>query len=199
MSVLKFIAAQFGLSGTASNNLTMTAEAANGTFKLARGNQGATTADILTVDTNNIVRLPQTYVTCFARRTSAVALTGNAFTQIVFDVTDINSKSFYNTSNGRFTPTIAGWYQINSAVHFTSGTVPDRVIVSIYKNGTETVRGSDHDGGPDGFANGGIVSQLMFFNGTTDYADIRVFVNASGGSYGGNVLTNFGAFLVHPL
>lgn len=42
--------AQLGLSVTPANNFTLTAEADNGTMKLARGNAGATTQDILTVD-----------------------------------------------------------------------------------------------------------------------------------------------------
>src|SRR6185369_11180948 len=41
---------QIGVSGTATQNFTLTAEAANGSMKLARGNVGATTQDILTVD-----------------------------------------------------------------------------------------------------------------------------------------------------
>lgn len=41
---------QLGSSPTATNNFTITAEAANGTMKLARGNAGATTQDIFTVD-----------------------------------------------------------------------------------------------------------------------------------------------------
>ena len=50
MSLLKAIKAQLGLSNTPANNFTITAEADNGTLKLARGNAGATTQDILTVD-----------------------------------------------------------------------------------------------------------------------------------------------------
>ena len=50
MSLLKIIKAQLGLSNTPANNFTITAEADNGTLKLARGNAGATTQDILTVD-----------------------------------------------------------------------------------------------------------------------------------------------------
>jgi hypothetical protein len=41
---------QLGSSVTATQNFTITAEAANGTMKLARGNAGATTQDIFTVD-----------------------------------------------------------------------------------------------------------------------------------------------------
>ena len=43
MSLLKAIKAQLGLSNTPANNFTITAEADNGTLKLARGNAGSTT------------------------------------------------------------------------------------------------------------------------------------------------------------
>lgn len=58
MSLLKAIKAQLGLSNTATNNFTLTAEAADGTMKLARGNAGATTQDILTVDAAGKVTFP---------------------------------------------------------------------------------------------------------------------------------------------
>ena len=43
MSLIKAIKHQLGLSVTPANNFTLTAEADNGTMKLARGNAGATT------------------------------------------------------------------------------------------------------------------------------------------------------------
>lgn len=50
MSLLKTIRAQLGLSVTPANNFTLDASADNGTMKLARGNAGATTQDVMTVD-----------------------------------------------------------------------------------------------------------------------------------------------------
>lgn len=50
MSLLKIIRQQLGLSVTPANNFTLDASADNGTMKLARGNAGATTQDILAVD-----------------------------------------------------------------------------------------------------------------------------------------------------
>ena len=58
MSLLKAIKAQLGLSNTPANNFTITAEADNGTLKLARGNAGSTTQDILTVDASGLVGFP---------------------------------------------------------------------------------------------------------------------------------------------
>lgn len=59
MSLIKAIKAQLGLSGTATNNFTLDASAADGTMKLARGNAGATTQDIMTVDANGKPRFNQ--------------------------------------------------------------------------------------------------------------------------------------------
>ena len=59
MSLLKAIKAQLGLSNTPANNFTLDASADNGTLKLARGNAGATTQDILTVDANGRVAFTQ--------------------------------------------------------------------------------------------------------------------------------------------
>jgi hypothetical protein len=50
---------QLGDSATATNNFMVTAEAADGTMKIARGNKGATTQDILTVDASGKVAMPQ--------------------------------------------------------------------------------------------------------------------------------------------
>lgn len=59
MSLIKSIRKQLGLSVTPANNFTLTAEADNGTMKLARGNAGETTQDILTVDVSGKVSFPQ--------------------------------------------------------------------------------------------------------------------------------------------
>ena len=50
---------QLGDSLTATQNFTITAAAADGTMKLARGNAGATTQDVLTVDANGKPSFPQ--------------------------------------------------------------------------------------------------------------------------------------------
>ena len=58
MSLLKIIKAQLGLSGTPGNNFCLDASADNGTMKLARGNAGATTQDVMTVDAAGKVTFP---------------------------------------------------------------------------------------------------------------------------------------------
>jgi hypothetical protein len=58
MSLIKTTKAQLGLSVTPTNNFTLDASADNGTMKLARGNAGATTQDILTVDAAGKLAFP---------------------------------------------------------------------------------------------------------------------------------------------
>lgn len=53
---------QLGDSVTATQNFTITSEASDGTMKIARGNKGATTQDVMTVDAAGKVSFPQNTV-----------------------------------------------------------------------------------------------------------------------------------------
>lgn len=56
MSLLKANSVQIGQSSTATNNFTLSVPASpDGTIKLARGNSGATTADVLTVNASGAI------------------------------------------------------------------------------------------------------------------------------------------------
>lgn len=58
MSLLKSNSVQIGQSATATNNFTLSVQASpDGTIKLARGNSGATTQDILSVNASGAVTL----------------------------------------------------------------------------------------------------------------------------------------------
>lgn len=59
MGLLKTIKAQLGISAAPSNNFTLDASAQDGTMKLSRGNAGATTQDVVTVDAAGKVTMPQ--------------------------------------------------------------------------------------------------------------------------------------------
>lgn len=58
MSTLKTNAVQIGQSNTATANFSLSAANADGTAKLARGNVGATTQDIMTVAADGKVNFP---------------------------------------------------------------------------------------------------------------------------------------------
>jgi len=97
------------------------------------------------------------------------------FTKIQCQTEEFDTNSNYdNATNYRFTPTVAGYYQVSCFVSFAGS---NSIIPSIYKNGTEYKRG------PQGAStmNQTGFSALVFLNGSTDYVELYGF-QASGGT-----------------
>lgn len=103
------------------------------------------------------------------------------FTKVTLNNEEFDTNNnFDSTTNYRFTPTVAGYYQINAAVVMT-GTSVTRFFCSIYKNGSEYKRGNDLLG--TGYQPN--VSSLVYLNGTTDYIELYAWIaGASGLSIG---------------
>jgi hypothetical protein len=72
-----------------------------------------------------------------------------------------------NFASSRFTPTVAGYYQINALINVN--TTACRVYLAIYKNGSVYQTGPD-SGTATVYAEG--ISSIVFCNGTTDYIEI---------------------------
>lgn len=121
------------------------------------------------------------------------SISTNTWTKVQTGTEVFDTASCFDTSTYRFTPNVAGYYQVNGRItSFSNGTI---VICSVYKNGSENLRLSDlrvsFTGGTSGQG-----SCLIYLNGTTDY--IELYGNISGGSTnfeGGAPSTYFQAFL----
>lgn len=72
MSLIKANSAQIGQSNTATQNFTLTT-GLDGTAKLARGNAGATTQDILNVDANGNVLVDGNNLNLFSAKSLAAS------------------------------------------------------------------------------------------------------------------------------
>jgi hypothetical protein len=83
-------------------------------------------------------------------------------------------------ASSRFTPTVAGYYQINATINFGGGTYPIDSRSAIYKNGSVFAQGSAFI--TSGTGNGGIqtVSCLVLMNGSTDYLEVYAYTGSSG-------------------
>lgn len=93
-------------------------------------------------------------------------------TKVIFQVEEFDTNS--NFASSRFTPTVAGYYQINGATTM-SGSGVSRLFTSIFKNGVEFKRGNDLL--VSGYqAN---VASLIYLNGTTDYIELYCWINGS--------------------
>jgi hypothetical protein len=111
-------------------------------------------------------------------RNAAQSVPHNTFTRINFDVEEFDTANRYdNTTNYRFTPNVAGYYQITVAVSLNlPGASASTMIAAIYKNGSIVTQ---HYITSSGISNtySGNVSKLIYMNGTTDFIEGYVYQN----------------------
>lgn len=135
---------------------------------------------------------------CHVYLSADQSISNATLTKIAFDTKVYDTATCFSTSTNRFTPTVAGYYQVclgMDASNSTSGIT--RVNINITKNGSQVFHGPD-------FNAAGTLSQnmsgLVYCNGSTDYIEGYGAVTAvSGpkftGGYGG-IYTYLTAILV---
>lgn len=114
------------------------------------------------------------------------SMTGGAFTKITYDTEEYDTNS--NFASSRFTPTVAGYYQINGGV--ASQGTPQEVITAIYKNGSAYKYGVDNASGNS------TISSIVYFNGSTDYVEIYAFSANTRNTATGQLYTWFNGSMV---
>lgn len=128
----------------------------------------------------------------FAYANAATSMTTGTATKIIYGVEDFDTNN--NFASSRFTPTIAGYYQINACVSFNPTSGP--CLPMIYKNGARYIDGNFLPiNGTFGVVN--TVTACIYFNGSTDYAEIYAY-QFSGGTITnqtGRNCDNFNGFL----
>ena len=111
-----------------------------------------------------------------AYASAAQSLTSNVFTKVALNAENFDTASaFDSTTNYRFTPQVAGYYQINAGVNFAFTT--GIAFCEIYKNGANYKTGNVCAGNT-ATAVLSTVSSIVYFNGSTDYIEIYVYQNA---------------------
>jgi hypothetical protein len=107
------------------------------------------------------------------------SISASTFTKVQLNTEDFDTaNAFDSTTNYRFTPQVAGYYQINGQVTLINGTLLNRTSLYIYKNGTAYKVGvSVPFNGSNNIANS--ISSLVYLNGTTDYVELYVWAGAT--------------------
>lgn len=115
---------------------------------------------------------------------AGVNVTAATFTKVQLNTEEFDTNSNFDSStNYRFTPTVAGYYQVNATLGFSTTSTITRAIVLIYKNGSDYVTGNDINASVNRLT----VSSLIYMNGSTDYIELFGWVNGAGTlSFGGN-------------
>jgi hypothetical protein len=107
-------------------------------------------------------------------------ITSNTFTKIQINTEEFDTNSnFDSTTNYRFTPTVAGYYQVNGSVNNYSSTSPTRVLAVIYKNGTAYKRFFDGAVSTGTFYATSEGSALVYLNGSSDYIELYGLIVAT--------------------
>jgi len=139
-------------------------------------------------NSNITLTLPAAAGTVLTTATSGVPIGGPAFsaytggnqslTSLVSTKLAINTEIFdtnsnYDPTNYRFTPNVAGYYQLSVSVGIASNATSYFMDVSIFQNGSQYLGQPLFGGGGNGTAfyrgSGAIV---VYANGTTDYFEI---------------------------
>ena len=180
------------ITATTTSGLTQSADN-SGVLQLASG-------------TGNLVTIPSVTGTAMVsgnmpafragKNNATQAISTATFTKVTFDTETFDTNN--NFASSTFTPTVAGYYQLNANALFNTITSGQVVIIAIYKNGAAYTRGS---GGYLNNTSGDIeliASTLAYANGTTDYFDVYVYQNSGGNRdiYNSETLTSFSGCLV---
>jgi len=169
------------IAGDTSGTVTLAAPAVAGTTTLTLPATtdtlvGKTTTDTLTnktltspTITGATITVASTAAPTFSAYTATGtgATLGTTATKVTFDTEEWDTNN--NFASSRFTPTVAGYYQINAQIQpnnsYTGG------FISIFKNGSSYKNGTYPNTATILFG-GFTVSSIVYCNGTTDYIEI---------------------------
>ena len=110
------------------------------------------------------------------------SIADNTSVKVNMNTEFFDSDGKYDTSNYRFTPTIAGEYVFGSSLHINSGTTMETVEIDLYKNGSKLLYATTD-------SNEGRAQITGIINlDTDDYVELYAYVNvASGGTWNVNM------------
>jgi hypothetical protein len=157
------------ISGDTSGSITLSAPAVSGT------NTATLPAATGTVMVSGNMPAFSAYLSA-----NQTPITSGTFTKVQCNTEEFDTASAYdNATNYRFTPQVAGYYQVSGSVNITS-TTNSEVLCVIYKNGSAAKWGVYLTRAASASDASSVVSALIYLNGTTDYVELYGYVNGTG-------------------
>lgn len=175
---------------TISRNLSFLAEGASSTGVLGISNGGT-----------GVIASPN-----FSAYSNAnLTVTSGSTTKVKFQTKEWDTTTAYdNVTNFRFTPAVAGYYQVNAEVECYCANYITAATLYIYKNGSSYKRTQGFNTISASTLLSEIYTQgscLVYLNGSTDYVEIYLYVTTVGAANatiyaGGTEYTWFQAALI---
>ena len=132
-----------------------------------------------------------------ATRATTQSISANTTTKMEFNSETFDTDGCYDpTTNFRFTPTTAGYYQVGAMAYFYAASFGYGRIY-IYKNGSNALE-TEQPPRTSGSASPAF-THLIAMNGSTDYLEVYVRMDAAGTVGDGIVANNFYAFWTRSL
>tara|TARA_A100001201_G_scaffold139904_1_gene132392 strand:- start:21 stop:548 length:528 start_codon:yes stop_codon:yes gene_type:complete len=160
-----------------------------GSGTLTLGTSGETLALGSGVTSNLMYPAFQVYLS------SNQSISNNTTTKVQFDTEDYDTDNCYdNSTNYRFTPTVAGKYFVYLQTRFQVFSALTNIQTMIYKNGTNVSMFS----GNDNFLPTLQTNKVIDMNGSTDYLEGFIYQNSgsSQNATGSDKTTFFGAYRI---
>jgi hypothetical protein len=178
----------FTVTGDTTGNLVYTTGGVNTTALTLSNAQVANFTNPILIGGNQAINGPAFR----AGLSSTQSISANTATKIQFNSETFDTNNNYdNTTNYRFTPTVAGYYQVNAMAQLLS-TASTVFFTMIYKNGSNYQRLGAFYGTASEFGSSG--SALVYCNGSTDYIEVYAYIAGTSPSvYGEVVITSFSA------
>jgi hypothetical protein len=102
-------------------------------------------------------------------------ISASTFTKVQVNTEEFDTNSNYDTTNYRFTPTVAGYYQFTGGATFTT-TQTSELLMTLFKNGARFKSIFDMEA----VSWSGFGSVLVYANGTTDYFELYAYTASVG-------------------
>jgi hypothetical protein len=124
---------------------------------------------------------------------AAQVIPASVFTKVTMNAEEFDTASCFDTTNSRFTPNVAGYYQFTGAVIAIAATT---LVVAIYKNGAVAKYGNGVNTNTTGVT---VATPPILMNGTTDYVELFGFSSSTPTMSTGTAGCYFGGHLVRAI
>ena len=142
------------------------------TIKSLAGNEAATINEAGRVSFNQTPISPVPVFEVFAD--GSQSLTNGVFAKSTFNNVIFDSHGWWDSTNNRYTPQIAGYYSFGALTYY-GGTGFNLLQASFYLNGSSYrlfYEDRDDTADPVSTTQGGMGSILVYLNGSTDYVEV---------------------------
>jgi len=138
-------------------------------------NASTSSGVVITPDYSSNIQLQYNGVAApaFSAQMTTTSVSNTTWTKVLYGTENFDTNN--NFTSSRFTPTVAGYYQINANLRYADSIAGTVVQMAIYKNGNLYAYVSN---GVQNVTRALCVSTLLYCNGSSDYVEIYTYQNS---------------------